>query len=64
MTLNKITKVGIKKEISTKIATPLLRKLTEMFDLQYMHFGIGLVNNLSVDRQGNDIIQLTMSVLE
>ena len=57
MTLNKITKVGIKKEISTKIATPLLRKLTEMFDLQYMHFGIGLVNNLSVYRQGNYIIQ-------
>ena len=37
--------------------SPLLRKLTEMIDLQYMHFGIGLVNNLSVDRQGNYIIQ-------
>ena len=41
------------KEISTKIATPLLRKLTEMLDLQYMHLSTGLVNNISVDRQGN-----------
>ena len=58
LTLNRIIKVGDYKQTSIKIATPLLKKLTTLLNLNYMHFGMGLDRQTSVSKQSNKFNQV------